>query len=486
MNMVLIAECLILIGCSDKLKIEPEGILTEDQVFSSAITAELALGAVYNTFMRTSIGSAYMYGDVTTQNIEVIETAFFSFINAEYPVNDTDVLSFWSGYYTTINLANNVINKIDEIGSYDEQVENQHIAEAKFIRALCYFNLLKYFGDGALTGNSDGMCVPIQLKEYDGSGINEYIPRNSNGEVYEQIILDLTSAVPDLPEMHTDPLASGSRATAGSANALLSRVYLYSQQYEEAATAADDVISSMIYDLEPDLRTLFPTSTIRSGAGEIRPFTSEDIFNLPIGTNASGSFANSTNIGKNNIFYGFTASQWVSDDLISAFEASDNRKLQLIVEGWTGETVDEGFDALGNQLAANLMTYKFGPTNEENVPYIRLGEIMLTRSEALARINGLGQESIDLLNIVRERSVPTAIPLLLSDFATADALISRILLERRVELMFESHERYDLIRTERKNKLRNPDLPDNRLVMPIPQSEVDLSGGIIKQNLGYN
>lgn len=484
-NILLTGAWLMMASCSDQLEIEPEGILTEDQVFNSANTAELALGAVYNSFMRNSIGSAYMYGDVTTQNIERIEVAYFSFVNAEYASDDSDVSNFWAGLYTTINLANNVINKIAEIGSYEEEIEKQHIAEAKFVRALCYFNLLKYYGEGALTGDMSGMGVPIQLDEYDGTGIDQYTPRNSNGDVYEQIVLDLTDAVPDLPLAYDDLLATGSRVTKGSANALLSRVYLYSRQYELAASAAELVISSAQYNLESDLRVLFPTSPVRSGAGATRSFTDEDIFNLPISANGSGSFSTSTNIGKNDIFYDNTSTQWVSDDLLSAFEPDDNRKLELIIEGWTGETLDEGFDALGNQLATNLMTYKFGPTNEENVPYLRLAEVILTRAEALARTDGLNQESVDLLNQIRLRAIPTATSLQLSDFANADVLIDRILLERRVELMFESHERYDLIRTGRKSQLANPNLPDNRLVMPVPQVEVDLSEGVIEQNLGY-
>lgn len=480
---LLIGGCLFLTNCSDRLDIEPEGILTEDQVFNSAKTAELALGAIYNSFMRNSIGTAYMYGDVTTQNIDRIDVVFSNLVNAEFTAEDGDVINFWSGQYATINLANNVINKVKAIGTYDEQLENQHVAEAKFIRAHCYLNLLKYFGDGALTGDMDGLCVPIQLEEYKGAGINEYIPRNSNQEVYDQIILDLTNAIPDLPETHPDLLATVSRAVKGSANALLSRVYLYARQYAQAAASAEAVILSRVYALEPDLRTLFPTNP---SLGVKRPFTSEDIFNLPVSANASVSFTTSTNIGKNNIFYQFPSSRWVNDHLINAFEPADNRKLQLIIQGWSGQEVIKGFDESENPTIPKLVTYKFGTSQEENVPQIRLAEVLLNRSEALARENGLNQESIDLLNQVRRRSIPITTPLLLSDYPSADDLIDKILQERRVEFMFENHERYDLIRTGRKNKLANQNLPDNRLVMPIPQIEVDLSEGIIKQNLGYN
>lgn len=481
-----LVSMLMVMACSDQLEIEPEGILTEDQVFNSAGTTELALGAVYYSYMTNSVGSAYMYGDVTTHNVEVSGLTDFTVINAEFAEDDAFVSGVWSGLYATINLANNLINKVQEIGTYEEEIENQHIAEAKFLRANCYFNLLKFYGDGALTGEMNGMGVPIQLDEYDGTGIGEFIPRNTNGEVYDQIILDLTESIPHLPSSYGDLLSTASRATSGSAYALLARAYLYARAYESAAESANQVIIGMNYELEADLRTLFPTTPISAGNGGDRSFTSEDIFNLPIGANNSLSFATSTNQGKNNIFYDFTNSRWVSTDLIGSFGILDNRKQQLIVEGWTGNTLDEGFDEFGNQLTTNLMTYKFGPRSEENVPNIRLAEVILTRAEALARVNGLNQESVDLLNQTYQRAKPLEIPLELADFSNADALINRILLERRMELMFENHERYDLIRTGRKDQLANPDLPDNKLVMPIPQLEVDLSRGIIQQNSGYS
>jgi len=114
---------------------------------------------------------------------------------------------------------------------------------------------------------------------------------------------------------------------------------------------------------------------------------------------------------------------------------------------------------------------------------IRLAEIMLTRAEALARTGGVNDESLSLLNTVRSRSVTNAIPYTTGSFAAGTDLVNTILQQRDFELAFESQHRYDLIRTDQ--PIHNPDLAANRKVLPIPQAEIDISAGVIKQNSGY-
>jgi hypothetical protein len=108
---------------------------------------------------------------------------------------------------------------------------------------------------------------------------------------------------------------------------------------------------------------------------------------------------------------------------------------------------------------------------------------MLTAAEAIAETEGVTQEAVKWLNDVRTRSLPDATPYTVGDFADAQALVNVVLQQRRWELAFEGHYRYDLIRTGR--PLRSPDLEENRKVLPVPQSEIDISNRLIEQNTGY-
>ncbi|MBC6426297.1 MAG: RagB/SusD family nutrient uptake outer membrane protein [Ekhidna sp.] len=477
-----IAAGLFILGsCADKLDIEPEGILTDEQVFNNTGTAEKVLAGVYYNYLETVVGARYMYGDITTQNIITSTDQFVNQFIA--PVLGTGE-NFWSDYYRTINLANNVITKVAEIGTYEPEIMEQHIAEAKFLRAICYFDLLKLYGDGALTGNMDGLGLPLQLKGYDGTEIDDFIPRNTNGEVYDQIIKDLTEARSNLPTVHGSLTSTASRATVGGVDALLSRVYLYLEDYENAAQSAASVLDGGQYDLETELRTLYPTDPNVI----VQALTEEDIFAMPISSNQAPNFTAATNRGINNIFYITSITRNVSQDLIDEFEAGDQRKNQLIVEGWDlVGNVKEAFDQMGNPIGSgNYTTFKFGPDQKDNVAIIRLAEVYLNRAEALVHtLNAVNLESVRLLNSVRVRANPIATPFTTNDFNSTQELLDRILLERRLELMFESHHRYDLIRTGRKEGLQDPDISNDLLVLPIPVSEIELSDGILQQNIGY-
>jgi hypothetical protein len=115
---------------------------------------------------------------------------------------------------------------------------------------------------------------------------------------------------------------------------------------------------------------------------------------------------------------------------------------------------------------------------------IRLPEMLLTRAEALVKQdNTINNEAVTLLNKVRSRSLPSATPYTVSSFATATALADSIFSERRYELAFEGLYRYDLIRTGK--PLHNPDIAEGKKTLPVPQVEIDISQGVIRQNSAY-
>lgn len=455
-------------GCDNYLDIKPEDRLVETDVFKEQSLAERALGDAYLTFATTESGMIYMLGDFTTEIVESANTEFYSkFVDGLVGPEDETVAGFWLDYYAVINLANSLIVKIPELGEYDPELEERHVAEAKFIRAFAYLKLLTLFGDGALTGKMDGLGLPLQLVPFMGySSEDSPLPRSTVAQTYDHIIKDLTEGKDVLPESYQTNLDTRSRATKGAALALLSRVYLYMQEYELAAEYAEMVLDlNSVYIFESDLTVLFPDNSQRN----LTAFSNEYIFGFPFAQDR---------MGNNNISYSyfFKLSLWADEDFLSTYEPGDLRYDQLIYSG----------DTQYNQhlTAERRSTFKFPEAfGRDNVPMIRLTEILLIKAEALARTTGVNQMSVDILNQVRSRAFENYEDLTMGDFPSMDVLVNSIMNERKFELAFEGFHRFDLIRTNR--PLRNQDLEEDLKVLPIPQSDIFLSRNIIVQNPGY-
>lgn len=461
---------LTIISCNKKLDIAPENTLVDSEVFKTEAGTEQALSEVYYDFTKAITNNfSYSYGDFTTPLIQTSPYYNTYRTGGATPV-DNSVINTWTDYFKTINAANNVLNKLPQYATFSEAKQKQFVAEAKFIRAFSYLNLLCLYGDGALSGNMSGLGLPLQLTPFEGYNTGEIIPRSTNGEVYTQIIKDLTEAEVDLPEKFSDDLKTRSRATKGTALALLSRVYLYMGDFDNAAIAAGKVLEETpaLYDLTSNLRSLFPPNA----DGNPMAFTKGYIMGLPISHMVSSSNSLDNGIGGN---YYFKRSFWINQNFILEFEPGDKRLSQLI---WKGDSVYN--PSMINEKTSFKFNNQWG---RDNVPMIRLAEVMLTLAEALAHTDDVNQESVDLLNKIRNRAVPGAVDYTVSDFANKEDLIGTILKQRKFELAFEGLHRYDLIRTGK--PLTTPDIPENKKVLPVPQVEIDISHQVIQQNSGY-
>ncbi|MEP4533969.1 MAG: RagB/SusD family nutrient uptake outer membrane protein [Cyclobacteriaceae bacterium] len=466
---VLIVAVTILSSCDKYLDIKPEDTLVETDVFSEEALAERALGEAYLELAYATTGIHYMFADFTTEIVDSDEVEFYvKFIDGGLSPEDATVAGFWLDLYSVINLANSLIVKIPEFGKYNEDMEQQHIAEAKFIRAYAYHKLLVMFGDGALVGKMDGLGLPLQLTPFQGYSFDDpAVARSTVQETYNQIIKDLTESIEFLPESYSSNLDTRSRATVGGAKALLARIYLYMGDFSNAAEYAKQVIDMAdVYIFEPNILDLFPDNSARN----LTAFSKEYVFGFPFALDE---------MGNNDISfsYFFKLSLWADEDFIATYEDGDLRKDTLIYAG----------DTFYNQhlTADRRSTFKFPESyGRDNVPVIRLSEVLLTRAEALASTTGVNQESVDIINQIRNRVFENNSDLTMGDFPDSDVLINKILEERKFELAFEGLHRFDLIRTGR--PLRNPNLSEELKVLPIPQIDIDLSGDVILQNPGYN
>jgi hypothetical protein len=508
---ILSAVALLFTGC--KLDYAPENTIVDENVYKEESTAEAALlgayvqldnflsGAPQGTNGYPPAFSAFCFGDLGTDNLKAQASVsdYLAMETSEYTSTQHNGMlsTIYTNGYNAIDYACNIIDGISKYGKYSEAMMNQHIAEAKFIRAYAYFQLLIMFGDQALQGNDEGLGLVMHLSPYEGYNPDNVSARSSNITVWNQIISDLKDNLDYLPTTVPD-IAKRVRANQTVAKALLSRIYLYKGTYNSnkddlqlAAQYARDVLGTSGYTFTTDslaYQTLYPRNLFDgSTAQDPQTRSSEIIFfeasRLTTDAYPSGIY----NYYNKKSFY-------VPETMKSYYDAHDVRGFDANANG----ADCTGTDLLGigssTYYPTNITSMKYTSYNtadgNNDVIYIRLAEMKLTLAEALARVNGsVSDEAVGLLNDVHQRAFaetnrPAAYTV--ADFASTEDFIKTVLKERNRELAYENHQRYDLIRTH--NLLQDATLgavAPTKWNAPIPDHEVTISGGVIKQNTGY-
>lgn len=453
-------------SCEDRLELEPQQSLSTSLAFVDKRAAEGSLIGVYSDVQDLEVFGAIpqTIADYQSDNVEFIGSfpTFQEIFQYNTLSDNGSISTMWRDNYSAILAANAVIKNVPgvEDPTFSAAEKAQFVAEAQFLRAIVYFQLVNNFAQPINVGGASAPGVPLVLEPFEGEV--DFPARATVGEVHLQIKADLEAAAAALPATYSGEFTRG-RATSGAAQGMLARLHLYRGEYSEAASFANQVISSSTYALAPDY-------------GFYNGTTSEDVFTIIMtaidnSRTGSGGWASYYSPAED----GARGDCPLSADLIAAFQE---------------EAGDKRFDL--TKVGANGMVYttKFpdAVNNTDNSPVMRITEMYLTAAEALAEQNGVNQASIDLMNPLRERAgLPTWS---VGDFASGEALTSAILVERRKELAFEGHRRMDLLR---KGLPLRPAGDVNaaqaaagqpKTILPIPQREVDLNANLV-QNQGY-
>lgn len=463
----------ILAACSKKLEITPEDALTEKMALTTQKNAEGVLASAYLELFHACRGSAYSMADESSGILDFPEFRKPNlWYEGTYSARTSEVeplTDFWSPNYKTINLANVLIKSLPEVAAFDTQLVKQIVGEAKFIRALCYFNLLKFYGDGALNKGISKMGVPLRLQPYDGYDGSQIIPRNTNGEVYTQILKDIEEAIPDLLDRFPNELATRTRAVKGSAQALGARVALYMRNYGKALSFSDAVLQNANYSNATSILDVFADNStnevVFGKTSRLNINIPEIIFAFPV----------SYSVTENHMLFYFDVNQFFYHPaFLAGYESNDIRANELFIT-----------TSYYGMPTASFSRKFTDPGGVDNLIMFRRAEFVLTKAEVLARLNGVNQESVDLLNEIHQRSFAPdnrPLPLNTGDFTDDQQLISRILQERQWEFAGEGMDRFDKIRSDIPV---NPVLPKAKYVLPIPYQETLVTGGVIKQNPEY-
>lgn len=476
------------LACSDFLDKSVQGQLLSQNFPTTAQDALSATNAVYNTLRDGSFNSGLfpimdIMSDDARKGSNPTDGAsgIGPYDRFQHIATEGSLMSWWSVLYQGIKRANVVIEKVAVI-SMDENLKARYLAEARFLRALFYFDLVRAWGDVPRVSQVD---APATLE------------RTPSSLIYDFIVNDLSVAIESLPGKSGYAATDLGRATKGAAKALLGKVYLYKKDYVNAEKFLLEVINSGEYSLMPAF------VDANSKAGE---FGAESVFEVgAIGVegleNGGAQYGNVQGVrGAPNRGWGFNRP---SLDLMNTFEADDPRKEATIIylgEVLDGVTIvgdvntpDETRDGSGNLLEIECYNEKVWtpginvPTQfDHNRRLIRYADVLLMAAEVLNN-NGKDAQALVYVNMVRERARGGNGTILPDISATGTTLGDLIFHERRVELALEGHRFWDLVRTGRAAAVLGPlgFQTGKHELLAVPQTEIDLSRGMLAQNDGW-
>ncbi|MCI1189065.1 RagB/SusD family nutrient uptake outer membrane protein [Hymenobacter sp. DH14] len=455
-------------GCDKVLDQTPPFALTQEDAFANADRIQKSAVGMYDQLQNAEFlgGRALIYSDIRSDDTN--PAGFFGGIGTFNPLaNDGTVTNAWTGGYRTIYGPNFFLQQIAKNpGKVSPTLEQNYIGEAKFIRALTYFHLVNLFAQPYnFTADASHLGVVLQLDAPDAAtafDASQAKPRSTVKEVYTQIEKDLTEAIVGLPETYTTTFDKTARATKDAARTLLSRVYLYEGRYADAARLAGEVVTGGRHSLTSTPAVPFTLATFSNV---------ESIFSVAM--NVSDNPNTNNALGQH---YGRRFDISVNPYAlipVAQFPADDRRRLLLL----TPSTIPT------STSSPLVYTKKYNEASADYVPITRYAETLLNRAEGLAQTTGVTAEAVSLLNLVRDRSKPaTSVSYTISSFANAQALVDAILLERRLELAFEGHRYYDLMRYKRNSSRIT--YGAEKAILPIPQVDI-LQNPNLVQNPGY-
>lgn len=437
---IILTSLFIITACSTDLDQAPpnlasadsltdfEGVLNAAYYYQLGSVTPLAVMADFRADNAFMFEAPYTEFDVFTSNLTTMEDQFFG--------------PLYTAMYKSILSTNNVI---------ENSTDATEVAEAKFLRALSYFKLVKSFGD-----------VTVNLSASPSLTDTSILARQPKSDVYNNVIIpDLNDAIAGLSTAIVD-----GRASKYAAQSLLGKVYAAMGDYASASSNLAAVVNGAAgagISLIADYSQIF--------GADYEVGNTEIIF----ATQISSSIVDEYSFGSDywNWFVGddSKSDNPVDQDLVAAFDASD------AASGVTDPRRAVTLSADG--LTAVKFPKDGGLGGEHDWIEIRLADVILLYAEALNE-TGNTAEAITQLNTIRNRvGLPNTTATSTADVKTA------ILNERRLELAFEGHRWFDLVRTNTVSAEMGVTVSENYYVFPIPISEILATDGVITQNAGY-
>ena len=462
-------------GCKkDFIERTPQSTVSVDILYKTDKDFQDAVIGCY-TPLQAQYQVYWVFGDLRADdsrhevlaNLSRVAVDVFTVNNDEILLRDT-----WRNYYQVISRANELLMKIEPIDVVVVRNKERHKAEAKFLRALAYFDLVRIFGDVPM------ITTPLTVEESYKTG------RQKVDQIYEEVIIkDLMAAEAALPASYSG--IDVGRASKGAAKALLGKVYLTRKDFVKAEQKLKEV-TTMGYALLDNYKDLFDYSKnehhkeyifdieYEEGIGEGTSITNAF---LPQFTPIADIYGVKGTLGDNNA---------PPPHLFNLFEPGDVRRNITVVQGGA-------FDRNGNFVklppqSQQSFTLKYmtpvpsGGDSKANWRVIRYADVLLMYAEALNE-NSKTAEAVTYLNMIRTRAKVGTY----SNLSQAETR-EKIYLERRLELSSEGQRWFDLVRTGRALQVMQPyGMKPYMILFPIPLTQLQIINdrSIFPQNPGY-
>lgn len=438
-------------SCKKYLETTPIGAVSDEAPVSDKASVETALRGVYRQLASSGYyGETYVtLGYFPSGDIKNLTTGgAANLVNVNFRADDVNFNTAWNAIYNTINRANHVIAKTAAVQdpALTQELKDKYIGEAKFIRALAYFDLARAWGG-----------VQIILEPTSSLIDRPAVQRSSVEQTYEQVLKDLEDAEQLLPDE-----LNRIRATRRTVWALRARLHLYRQEWALAEQYATKLIElSTDYNLVKPYGAWFKNNVVA---------TPESIFELEYSAINPSAIRAQMQHPTNGGTYRYAPNDRFVQLLNDSLESGGRKALiGSVTQG--GTTI--WFGNLYYRLPATDPAYIF-----------RIAEMYLIRAEARAHLNNVEGSLADLNEIRKRAEVPEL------NLSTTEELLLAIENERRVEFAFEAHRWFDLARTGRAEAVLEALDPNTKvepyeLRFPVPVTQIQLDNNLT-QNEGYN
>ncbi len=481
-----------LVSCN-KLNENPSSIIVASQFYKTAADATAAVSAVYSALNSDPAADFPIYGrnlNLLTGNGSDDQVYAPSNTNPDvralgtttYVSANDRVRKNWQQHYYGISRANDAIDNIS-VMSIDTALRGRLIREARFIRGLLYFNIVRFWGD-----------APLVLHDPASVNVNSLlIKKTSKDSIYAQIISDLNDAT-NLPKSFSG--TDLGRATSGSAHALLAKVYVTRRDWNNALSELQQVITAGTFTGSTGIYGYGLFANYKDAFQQATKNGKEHVFSVQFGTNLGA--VNSTQTLSSASFSSFNPAVYPGDipadsSLWKLFDSTDTRRAVTFYTSLYNAATGKTVVFPGAPRFAKFIDFSLTPLTSQgvsgiNFPVIRYADVLLLYAETLNELNGGPTgDAYGAINKVRTRA---NVANLTAGLDQADFRDS-IFLERRKEFIQEGNRWFDLSRrggTYLYDALKQipaktgPAVKDT--LYPLPLTEIQLNALLI-QNPGW-
>ncbi|CAN5168857.1 RagB/SusD family nutrient uptake outer membrane protein [soil metagenome] len=476
-------------ACDDILDVKPVTFSSGTSYYQTVGQIQTAVNGAYGVLQTLYTSDFWVFTEMRSDNTTyhynpnnrccISREEVDEFLNTSV---DRYTESNWRIMYYGIQQSNVILNRIEGVLFSDQAKKDQFIGEAKFLRALYYFHLVRLHGP-----------LPLIIEEIEGPTQAFTNERASVEQVYGQIIKDAKDAAISLPDSYTS--SELGRTTKGAALTLLGEVYLTLKDYTSAVSTLEQVIA-LNYMLVPEYADLFNPNNKNN---------SESVFEIQYNAGVEGENSNFIFLfGPYNAAFdltGFQGQLWGLNiptlNIVEAYEEGDTRK-EASIGFYVNPDNTAHFESIGDAIPF-IKKYYHPPyiqqgRADENWPVYRYAHVLLMLAEALNE-EGRTEEAYQYINLVRQRAGLDPLSGL-----SQDAFREAVYHEERVELAFENHRWFDLLRTGRALEVMNAhgieekerlgrlstasfNVQEYMLLFPIPEKEIRLNK--YEQNPGW-